>query len=237
MTVAAPPTLEWTERIAPLGMRFVDAATGATVAEGLEVWAARGQVRTRALANRTGAYSFARLAPVPDLPAAAPDADAAALDRADDAFWASPPVVDEFTFEFDDALGRYLPGSFTIDAPHAGLAWLPCQSPPAPDALPAIPLYAAPARVPPSGFGVVRARLWDHDADLPAAWAVLEAAAPPAPATSRGVAGPDGDVVVLVPYPEPPVLGGSPPGGAQLPVSAQRWALELTMRYDRIARG
>jgi hypothetical protein len=237
VNATAPRVLEWAERITPLGVRFVDAATGATVSDGLQVTAtALGGPPARALPNRAGAYVFPRLAGVPGAPEAPADADRDALDRADAAFWASPPAVVEVRIEVDDALGRYLPCSFPVVAPTAGLLWLPCQSPPAEDAVPSVALHSAPGRLSPVGFAAVRALLWDRDADAPAAWAVLEVLAPPRGGPHLGVAGPDGQVAVFMPYPEPPPPSTSPPPGQHGAMSEQRWPLELSVRYEALGR-
>jgi hypothetical protein len=85
----------------------------------------------------------------------------------------------------------------------------------------------------PAGTAVVRADLWDADADAPAAWAVLEVGAPGG-ATYHGVADAAGRVAVLLPYPEPPWHGSSPPPGSRA-LSDQTWPLELAVRYSPAA--
>jgi len=92
-----------------------------------------------------------------------------------------------------------------------------------------VPLFSAPSRIAPAGVAAVRADLWDAAADAPAAWAVLEVSASGEP-TYRGVADALGRVVVLLPYPEPPWHGSSPPPGSRS-LSDQTWDLDVAARY------
>jgi hypothetical protein len=49
-----------------------------------------------------------------------------------------------------------------------------------------------------------------------------------------GVAGPNGEVAVPLPYPEPPVPAPSPPAGQHGALSDQRWLLQISVRFGRI---
>jgi hypothetical protein len=195
--------------VTPLGMAFVDAATGRRVSDGLIVRV--DGIPTRA--NRVGVFI------VPHVPGLA----AAERGAGDDAYWASLPAEATVHVEVDDPLGRFLPFGFDADAPARGLFKLACGSPVETEQ---IELYSAPARAIPAGVAAVRAELWDGDADEPAAWALLEASAPGL-APARGVADTFGRVTILFPYPEPSGLDGSPPSPQRRALAAQTWPIEL----------
>jgi hypothetical protein len=99
--------------VAPLGLRFRDAATGAPVTTGLRVElypTANPARRTEALVNGSGVYVAHRAAGLPRVTAAGADAPAQNP---------SPPTG--FTVEVTDAERRYLPYSFPVTLPSKGL--------------------------------------------------------------------------------------------------------------------
>ena len=104
--------------LAPLGLRFRDAITGADVSEGLAVTVyptANPSARTRAFPNRSGAYVLHR----------APGLLDATHGAGDDAFWDNLTAKKTFTVEVFDQTRRYLPCTFQADLPARGLlAWV-----------------------------------------------------------------------------------------------------------------
>jgi hypothetical protein len=142
----------------------------------------------------------------------------------DDAYWADPPAQTIVTVDVDDSRGRFLPFSFDADLPARGMFELACGSPPGADG--PIVLFSSAARPVPAGCAVVRADLWDADADAPAAWALLEVQPPGLP-PARGLADARGRVAVVFPYPEPSGLDGSPPSLERRALSAQSWTVQL----------
>ena len=86
---------------------------------------------------------------------------------------------------------------------------------------------STPTRPVPAGTAVVRADLWDAVADAPAAWALLEVQAPGLP-VARGLADAGGRATVLLPYPEPAGLDGSPPSPDRRALSEQTWQVEIS---------
>jgi hypothetical protein len=107
-----------------------------------------------------------------------------------------------------------------------------CGVPPSPpDATPgSVPLFSLPSRLVPAGTAAVRAELVDAETGGPAAWAVLRVTASGVD-PARGIADRQGRVVVLIPYPEPPWHGTSPPAGSSA-LSAQSWPIELSVLYS-----
>jgi hypothetical protein len=195
--------------VTPLGLGFVDSATGRRVSDGLVVRVDG----IPAHANRVGIFI------VPHVPGLA----AAERGAGDEAYWASLPAEARVRVEVDDALGRFLPFGFDADVPARGLFTLACGSPVEAEQ---IELFSGPARAIPAGIAAVRAELWDDGAERPAAWALLEASAPGL-APARGMADAHGRVTILFPYPEPSGLDGSPPSPQRRPLAAQTWQIEL----------
>jgi hypothetical protein len=216
---STPTVLETVTRTALLGVRFWDRVTGRVVADGLEVNETTSG--TQLLPSRSGVFALHDL----------PGLRASAFGSGDDAFWSSPPAVSTIGFAVVDTTRQFLPFAFSTDVPFRGLFAEDCglnASPP--DALVGgVPLFSAPSRVAPSGIAAVRADLWDVDAETPAAWAVLEVSAGTGP-LYRGIADANGRTVVLLPYPEPPWHGSSPPPGSHS-LSEQTWPLTIGVRY------
>jgi hypothetical protein len=216
---SAPIVLETVTRTALLGVRFWDRVTGRVVADGLQV--VESSTGIQAVPNRSGVFV------VHDFPALRQSA----FGSGDNAFWRSPPAAATTRFTVVDIDRRFLPLAFGAEMPLRGFFTEDCglsESPPD-AAIGAMPLFSAPSRVAPAGIAAVRADLWDSVEDAPAAWAVLEVSANGAP-VYRGVADELGRVVVLLPYPEPPWQGSSPPPGARS-LSDQTWPLTLAVRY------
>lgn len=99
---------------APLGLRFRDAATGATVSRGLRVTlypTANPARRTQAFVNNSGVYVAHRAAGLRETEMGAGDAE----------FWNAPPSSAPFTVEVVDEERRYLPYSFPATLPLKGI--------------------------------------------------------------------------------------------------------------------
>jgi hypothetical protein len=100
--------------VAPLGLRFRDAATGAAVSGGLRVTlypAANPSRRTHAFANGSGVYVAHRAAGL----------RAAETGAGDAAFWKETAAGVPFVVEVTDSERRYLPYSFPASLPAKGL--------------------------------------------------------------------------------------------------------------------
>jgi hypothetical protein len=216
--------VETVTRVAPLGVRFRDAATGLIVSDGLRVRERHHGVD--AVPNRSGVWVAAGLSGL----------RSQEQGTGDDDFWASV-LRRRYEFEVEDLLGRFAGFRFEAELPHRGVFVLDCDGPASPPESPpgmtgpgdALPLYSAATRIAPAGMAIVRADLWDEDADAPAAHAVLEAG-PAGMPPALGLADDQGRVAVVLPYPEPPGSGGSPPGTPSL--SLQTWPIELGVRYE-----
>jgi hypothetical protein len=116
--VSAPfQIIERQTLVAPLGLRFRDAATGEMVRGGLVVTAyptAQPSRRATAFANNSGVYVVRHAAGLRDVESGA----------GDESFWNAPPPKRNFTVEVADAEGRFLPYSFQTALPVRGLhAW------------------------------------------------------------------------------------------------------------------
>lgn len=193
-----------------LGLRVLDAATGAVVRDGLRVSArpvGGGRV-VEGYRTASGAVAFGVL---PGLRAlAVPGPDPAPPDR-------------EFWVEVRDLDGRFMAVRTRVSVPRRA------GSPP--EAAPALAdfyLFSSPARPAPPGVGEIRV---DLEADgAPAAFAVVEADVDGR--THYGIADEEGRAVVYVPYPAASIaLVGSPPSGAA-PLTDQRWPVTLRVRYE-----
>lgn len=193
-----------------LGYRFLDAATGAPVRDGLRVLArpvGGGRV-VEGYRTASGAVAFGVL---PGLRALAmPGPDPAPPDRA---FWV----------EVADLEGRFATVRTRVSVPRRG------GSPPeAVSALADFYLFSTPSRPSPPGAAEVRVDLVANGE--PAALAVVEAEVEGR--THFGIADEWGRAVVYVPYPAASIaLTGSPPSGAA-PLTDQTWPVTLRVRYE-----
>lgn len=111
-------TLETQSILAPLGVRFRDAVTGALVETGLRVTVyptANPSRVSDALPNRSGTYVVHKAAGLQQVTRGA----------GDDNFWKSLPPGQQFTAEVFDERGDYLPLSFQLSLPVRGLfTWI-----------------------------------------------------------------------------------------------------------------
>jgi hypothetical protein len=214
-------------RVAPLGLRFWDAATGAAVGDGLHVRAtpAGGERTVPAGAPHGTVYVLRDL---PGLRAAElplpPEPPPPGVQAGDDTWWSRWPSAARrpFRIEVDDAQGRFLPLGFDVRLPRRGLVTNPCSA----GAAQGVPLFSSPSRVVPGGLAAVRADLWDAVADRPAAWALLEVLHD-GDVVGRGMADREGRAACLFSWPEPVPSLTDPP-----PLPEQSWPLALRLLYE-----
>lgn len=234
--MSAVAILDRFSRIAPLGLRLRDVATGQIAAGQFEVSAAAPGGRAQVLARNGVAVWFASRLP------GLRDADL------DPASVGSVPVR-SYALSVDDPLGDFLPLRLDIALPHRGLyAWdgwsALAQTPlaplrdepggePCPDAL---PLFSAPARDAPLGYAAIRGQLRRLDNDEPAAWTLITVEQD---GTVRGIglADAEGRFAVFMPWPEWPRANlpmlsppeTSPPGSPPLAFrAAPSWTVRLS---------
>jgi hypothetical protein len=223
MIAPASTLLETVSRVTPMGVRFRDIATGAIVADGLEVRVRPADAPRRwqpAFATRGGTFAAADL---PGLRELKRDADGMPRGRdlergaGDAAYWAAIGAGRRpFVVEVTDRWRRYLPMTIALSLPHRGLALPACVAPKAHGE--AVPLYPAPALTPAPGLAAVRVELWDAARDAPASWARVEVTLGGEVAT--GVADDRGAVLVLAPWPRIA-------NGASQALAATTWPVRL----------
>lgn len=216
---SAPLVLESLVRVAPFGVRFWDVVLGRHVRDGLAVTLipdGRPFRRIPAFLNTSGVYV------AQDLPGLR------SFEFGDEAFPQSPGAVHGYRVEVVDLLGRFHDVSFEAGLPVAGLFEATCGSPPSPpDGLyDVVPLFSLPSRPVPPGFAAVRSRLAAADGS-PAHLAALEVVPSPGAPLVRGYADARGEVLALVPYPEPSGSTGSPPFEPGGKLADQQWQIEV----------
>jgi hypothetical protein len=222
--------LERLTLVAPLGLRFHDAATGENVGDGLSVVvypANNSARRVEAFVNRSGTYVLHH----------APGLRAFEHGAGDDEFWSNLPPPQTFVVEVIDRERRFQPFMFEVElpAPRGLFNWLSPIEPSPPAGARSVPLYSAPARALNSGMAVVRADLWNAQTSAPAAWAVLEARLD-GQLQARGMSDERGSIVLIFPYPKPtdsPLASpvASPPLNKNVPLLEQAWELTLKAGY------
>ncbi|HEX8127974.1 MAG TPA: hypothetical protein VF527_02655 [Pyrinomonadaceae bacterium] len=231
MAVNPVQILERLTLVAPLGLRFHDAATGERVGGGLTVTvypANNSARRVEAFVNRSGTYVLHH----------APGLREFEQGAGDDEFWQNLPPPQAFVVEVVDEERRFQPFRFEAElpAPRGLFNWLsPLEPSPPADAARSIPLYSAPARPLGSGMAVVRADLWNAQANAPAAWAVVEARLD-GQLHARGLSDGRGSIALIFPYPKPtdsPLSSplSSPPVNKNVPLLEQTWELTLNAGY------
>lgn len=217
-------------RVAPLGVRFRDALTASFVFEGLvcEAWnLAEPRRRARGFPNASGTFVWLDL----------PGVRERTFGRGDDDYWAAQIPALPFVVEVSDLYDRFLPFRFTVAAPARGLTALTCDTAGSPPGSAFVPVYSAPSRVPPGATVVIRAELFDPVANVPAAWAVVEAFIL-GRSIGKAISDGRGQLLLLAPYPEPqplPLTGGSAsPPATPRQLWDQRWPVKFEVRYDRL---
>jgi hypothetical protein len=212
----------------PLGIRFLDPARDAQVTEGLIV-TARPQGRrhpvSHAFRTASGIYAFQGLPGLQDVE----------YPRGTSTFTASPPAITRFVVEVSDTQRRFLPLVFSVDVPSQGIFPTGALSSPLGSRISGFYLFSSPTRLVMPSLALVRAQLeelTETGQRRPAAHALLEVHIPGQP-TGYGLADERGCVAVLFPY---PAFTGAPGGASPLMSLAaagpQRWALNISVRYD-----
>lgn len=205
-------------RSAPLGVRLCDAATGATVADGLRVWVESEEdpaLSRPSTPGRDGLHVWHSL----------PGLERWSRARAD-----FSAARHGWVLRAEDLQGRYLPMALRVEAPTQGLVrrrWGAEKQP-----RPAVQLARSLAAPPVEGFASVSAELLDGATGAPAAWALVGARASSgggAAAGCWGLADESGQVVVALAWPEPT------PGSSR-PIAEAQWTLTLRVRYGRLSR-
>jgi hypothetical protein len=224
-------TLDRLTTVAPLGLRFHDATTGAPVDNGLTIWAypvGRPSAKRPAIVNRKGVYVLHHGYGLRERE----NGDGSRF------YWDHPdPPNKDFVIEVTDLQRRFQPFQFTASLPFAGIFKWDIDSP-----LPTrttVPLFPAPTQSVASGMAVLRADLWDASLDAPAAWAVIEAYTA-GKFLGRGIADDVGRIAVIFAFPTPLAFApasppgsplGSPPIATSPPFTEQVWPLELRAFY------
>ena len=232
-------TLDRLTMVAPLGLRFHDAATGALVGDDLSVWAypvGRPSVKQPAIANRKGIYVLHH--------------GYGLLERehgdGSRAYWDHPdPPNKDFVIEVTDEQRRFQPFQFTASLPVEGIfKWDVALGSPLSERT-TIPLFSSSTRSVASGMAALRADLWDSSIDAPAAWAVIEAFTA-GKFIGRGISDDAGRIAVIFPFPTPLSFApasppgsplGSPPVATSPPLTEQVWPLELRAFYTPVRPG
>jgi hypothetical protein len=219
--------------VTPLGVQFVDDFSGTPIGSGLDVWTwpedAPGlRVPLRLAGSATyaahGLPGFRRFE----------------TGDGDTAFWSKWLAEPKRTFvvEARDLDARFLPLQLRVDLPVFGRARPSC-----PLVLPAnrrhaVSLFSASTRSVPATAATVRAELYDRSLQAPAAWAVVDARFE-GRTIARGMSDRGGRLVLLFAYPEPQASWASPPiavtspAAPMVPLSEQRWPIDIVVRYDR----
>ncbi len=226
--------IERLARVAPLGIRFWDEISDGVVSDGLLVVAyppASPRRRVQAFTSSSGVYVLRNLPGLQAIESGTGDSD----------FWSSLPPRQPFVIEVQDQTWRFQPFLFTVEVPVRGLfTWecgtieSPVGSPPSP-ASTMVPLYPSATRQVPGGMAVIRADLWDQEANTPAAWAVIRASIQ-GQQPAVGIADDQGRVAVIFPYPEPTDFvfdpQASPPlAAAGLSLTQHEWPIQLEAAY------
>jgi hypothetical protein len=217
-----PLLFEKLVRVAPFGVSFWDVDLGRRVTDGLEVTLIPdGQPFTRvpAFRNTSGVYVAQNL---PGL---------RSFEFGDEGGFespASPRDVHGFRVEVVDLTGRFHDVSFEAGLPVDSLFEAMCGSPPSPPGgiYDVVPLFSLPSRPVPAGFAAVRSQLVNVDGS-PAHLAALEIVAFGGAEPVRGYADVRGEVLTLVPYPEPSGSTGSPPFVPGGKLTDQHWQIEV----------
>jgi hypothetical protein len=225
-----PVVIERLSKVAPLGVRFWDEVAHKSIGDGLLVTAYRPLQPDRRCAltlNRANVFVLQNVPGLRDVE----------FGDGDTAYWDDLPAPQSFVIDVFDTTSRFLPFTFTAAVPTRDLFELICGSPPD---LSGVPLFSSPTRSIPGGYGVIRAELRDEaqfdirtEEYAPAAWAMLEAWYD-GQLVGRGLAGDNGRIVVLFPYPEPINPPISSPPTPRTALTSQVWPIELHAFYSAL---
>lgn len=225
MSVTPDPlvVLDSVTRVAPLGVRFWDVVLARPPQHQLAVTAyspSTPRQRTPAAINPSGIYIVQNVPALRVVESGRGDAD----------YWAGV-TQSPFVLEVIDPQQRFLSFTFTARLPERGLfTWTCGPAAPPPEPGLAVPLYSTPSRTFPAELALVRAELFDPQANTPAAWAVLEVSLG-GQLLGRGIADSDGRVALAFDYPEPIDYLPDSPMDSGRPLTEQQWTVQLTARY------
>jgi len=233
MNAFHPPIHEPPERVSiicPLGLQFLDVATGALGPRDLQATARpagappmKNWPLTTPVATPSGVLAFHGLPGLREFENSDTGGE-----------WKEPPSTRKFQIELADPFGRFLPCTFVVTAPTHRLTFFADDNSPPWSETGAVPLFSAPPRPVPGGLAVVRAELRELGTGKPAAWAVMEANyfSGGAPRVARGMADDKGRIVLLFAYPEGQrrAFNGSPRGNGG--IWEQQWTLDLSFHYQ-----
>lgn len=232
--------LEQVKQRTPLGMRFLDMVRGVTITDGLLVtaWPVHaGGASSRQTAYRSplsGIYGFRSLPgleefergqrPATDWCASPPGVgqpalgDLASLGTLQTLIYADEGVsAANFIVYVQDSMQRFLPQILLMCLPKEELI--------------EVPLFSAPSRIGPAGFGAVRGEVWLLQDSSPASWALITASLE-AMTTYVTIADARGMFTLLVPYASAlPTLTGSPPHGSGT-IDQLTWTLTIQVFYQ-----
>jgi len=214
VTHKVPADPDVSVRTALGALRFVDPVTGQSVTEGLSVIARARNKAILATPSTRGVHIFHQL----------PGMSAASFRDGEDV--SVVPSSYEFNIEVRDTSRRFFSTALKTSFP----AWPEtapiCQG----DSLDRnIPLFSAPWRLPRNDLAIIRGTLRISSTGKPAAWALLRAYRKDDDVmtthVSQGVAGPDGEFMLMFPWPkaDTPALAG--PKGP-------RWSVRIQACYD-----
>jgi hypothetical protein len=229
--------LEWISRVAPLGIRFRDAATRKTVDDDLTAIVyptAERELSTAGIINRGGIFVFRNIFGLYDVE----------IGSGDSAFWAAQPPRYDFTLEVRDPARRFLPFILPLKLPQRNLLGIAFNSPLSSPLVGQtggrgafVPVFSAPSRTVPEGMIALRAEIVDTGSSplgpLEAAYAVIEAKAGDQPLVT-GVADWRGRILLPLPYPKAVITLGSM-ATSNVPLQDQTWTVDFTVRYRRRA--
>jgi len=245
--MTAVQVLEWVSRVAPLGIRFRDAATRKTVDDDLTAIvypSAERELSTAAVINRAGIFVFRNIFGLHAFETA--NGDNTRDFAGSDAFWnpVSPPARYDYTLEVRDPARRFLPFVLPVKLPQRSLLGIAFNSPLSSPLVGQtggrgafVPVFSAPTRTVPEGMIGLRAEIVDTGTSpagpREAAYAVIEAKAGDQPLVT-GVADQRGRILLPLPYPKPVITLGSM-ATTNVPLQDQTWTVDFTVRYRRRA--
>jgi hypothetical protein len=215
-------------RVAPLGLRFWDAATRSLVSDGLRVTAIPkvsgtypGQA-VSAFPNRSGVFVFHHLSGL----------EKSEVGEGDQDYWDNIPVTRDFVVFVEDVPRRFLPFQIAVRAPSEGIYQWGCATGHSLTLLPGqpagtIPLCSAPGRPAPAGLTVIYANLV-KEPKQPAAWAVLEVYNQNE-LLGRGLADKEGHAALFFPYPR---LAELSPYQNRPPLTQETWQIDVEVFHS-----
>jgi len=214
--------------VAPLGLRFHDAANGERVSDGLTVNVfpdSKNILRKgiAALPNPSGIFVLQKAVGLEEFSRGAGDED----------FWRDNPPQKNFIVEVTDSENRFLPFSLSIKLPVKGIYRWENIPPTSPNKnLSSIPLYSAVSRKKLSGCSVIHAQFYENQ-DKPASYAVLEARSNSV-LIARGIADEEGRIALMFPALAPAnnPLTSPPSSATRVTLEEQKWNLDLTLKYQ-----